>query len=54
MKRSRKSRKNLRRGFTLLEVLLVLIILVQSAGFAISAGWFISASSEDGSCCIIN
>jgi len=28
MKRTGKSRKNLRRGFTLLEVLLVLIILV--------------------------
>ncbi|MFM9063007.1 MAG: type II secretion system major pseudopilin GspG [Pirellula sp.] len=35
MKRSRKSRRNLRRGFTLLEVLLVLIILVVIAGFAI-------------------
>lgn len=35
MKRNRKSRKNLRRGFTLLEVLLVLIILVVIAGFAI-------------------
>ena len=35
MKRTGKSRKNLRRGFTLLEVLLVLIILVVIAGFAI-------------------
>lgn len=35
MKRTRPSRRNPRRGFTLLEVMLVLIILVVIAGFAI-------------------
>jgi general secretion pathway protein G len=35
MQRNRKSRQNFRRGFTLLEVMLVLIILVVIAGFAI-------------------
>jgi len=35
MQRNRKSCKNFRRGFTLLEVMLVLIILVVIAGFAI-------------------
>jgi len=35
MKRMRPARRNTRRGFTLLEVLLVLIILVVIAGFAI-------------------
>ncbi|MFN7733034.1 MAG: type II secretion system major pseudopilin GspG [Pirellula sp.] len=35
MKRNRPSRRSIRRGFTLMEVLLVLIILVVIAGFAI-------------------
>jgi general secretion pathway protein G len=35
MKRNRSARRPARRGFTLLEVLLVLIILVVIAGFAI-------------------
>ena len=35
MKRNRSNRRNSRRGFTLLEVMLVLIILVVIAGFAI-------------------
>ncbi|MEI8214198.1 MAG: type II secretion system protein GspG [Planctomycetota bacterium] len=35
MKRTRPSRRSIRRGFTLMEVLLVLIILVVIAGFAI-------------------
>ncbi|MCY3005294.1 MAG: type II secretion system major pseudopilin GspG [Planctomycetota bacterium] len=35
MKNNRRSRRNFRRGFTLLEVMLVLIILVVIAGFSI-------------------